>query len=723
MTETVISSSVLIFVVILLRTVFKGKIKNRVRYALWLVVAVRLLMPFSLIESSVSVMNFFDSIVTPEIISGSDEISETYDMPAVGNVEDFGVYVYNDVSENTVSHMPNGGDERKAQNDKNAPRNTVPAPESSAVKSSPAKKLSAPDIARIVRRSVTAAMLIWFAAVNIVFYKGLKRSRKRLEYDSPLKIYVCGKLESPCIFGIVKPSVYVTEEAAREKRALDFVVAHEVCHYYHGDIFWTVLRYVLLSVYWFDPLVWAAAVLSKRDCECACDEAVILKFGEDRRFEYGKAIVDLIPEKRSGLPGIASTSMSSSGRVLRERIKFISRIPKNIKAAVVCTVLVTAAAAGCTFTSASAAELSETETPPEAAVTSEAAEKPEEIDTRKKDIQPVSPSKRQAYFENGEFSAAAELTSLMSSLYYPDIVHDIGADPELFVATLEVKAKNMTEEIMDFDAAKLSLSDMLYCGGDTEVFKNIGSGKSAVGELRFLCSLEQAADIKGLLYDGGYFEEGEEFYPEEFNEIIDIQSADDVAEYYYRQFVVHMYSGHYALSGQPTRYEMNNIRGIKKDGKNYLAVTYTGYNRSDYAQIIDPSGFAFLCSEYKGKGETIGEQFIYDRDGSPRYVVRNDTALEPVEPLYISADEGLMYAPSKAGIELDGVGEIYELPEYICMNLENPTVFTIIYDLKNYDRVRQFIYNDSHENEPYYSSVNNSSVKDWDVWEEDYYEQ
>ncbi|MDE7290364.1 MAG: M56 family metallopeptidase, partial [Oscillospiraceae bacterium] len=51
MTETVITSSVLIFVVILLRTVFKGRIKNRVRYGLWLIVAARLLMPFSLVES------------------------------------------------------------------------------------------------------------------------------------------------------------------------------------------------------------------------------------------------------------------------------------------------------------------------------------------------------------------------------------------------------------------------------------------------------------------------------------------------------------------------------------------------------------------------------------------------------------------------------------------------------------------------------------------------
>ena len=358
MTETVISSSVLIFVVILLRTVFKGKIKNRVRYGLWLIVAVRLLMPFSLAESSVSVMNFFGKAEHSEIFGEVADISEAYDLPPVENVED--VDIYSGTAANAVPYEANGyGDEWEVRRSGYTPQDT-PAPETiaeTAVKSSPEKKLSALDIARIVRRSVTAVMLIWFGVVNIIFYINLKRNRKRIGHDAPLKIYVCEKLTSPCIFGIIKPSVYVTEEAAREKRALNFVVAHELCHYYHGDIFWTMLRYVLLSVYWFNPLVWVAALLSKRDCECACDEAVIKKFGEDRRFEYGKAIVDMIPEKRSGLPGVASTSMSSGGRVLRERIKFISRIPKNITAAVICTACVTVAAAGCTFTSASAPKI------------------------------------------------------------------------------------------------------------------------------------------------------------------------------------------------------------------------------------------------------------------------------------------------------------------------------------------------------------------------------
>ncbi|MDE6599553.1 MAG: hypothetical protein K2K34_05675, partial [Oscillospiraceae bacterium] len=127
--------------------------------------------------------------------------------------------------------------------------------------------------------------------------------------------------------------------------------------------------------------------------------------------------------------------------------------------------------------------------------------------------------------------------------------------------------------------------------------------------------------------------------------------------------------------------------------------------------IIDPSGFTFLCSEYKNKGKNS---------------VSSDTALEPIEPLYISTDENLMYAPTEADIVLDKVGKIYELPEYICMNPENPTVFTIIYDLKNYDRIRRFVYKDSNENVPYYSSGDSpqknwdvwETIKDWDIWEE-----
>ena len=380
---------------------------------------------------------------------------------------------------------------------------------------------------------------------------------------------------------------------------------------------------------------------------------------------------------------------------------------------------------GCGNKAKHAAEMSETVTVSDT-TTAASAERTEtkKTEAKKKEIKPLSPSRRQAYFQNEEFSVTAELTTLQSSLYYPDILHDMGINPELFVVTVTVKVKNLTEEEKDFDGTKFTLSDMFSYGDGIEEFKGIQSGKSAVGELRFLCSLEQAAEIDGILYDGEYLEEGEDFYPEEFEDIIDIQSADDVAEYFYRTHVVHLYKGYFELSASPTSYEMHHVRGIKYGDKNYLAASFTAYNRSDYAQLIEPSRFMITCCGYKGETENVDRQSIYKPSGAIS-VIYDEPKLEDLKPLYISVDESLVYAPEEAGIELDGVGTIYELPEYICMTPENPTEFTIIYDLKNYSRAR-FLYDGGSPNdEPYYSALDRKGYGffDWDVWEERELEQ
>ena len=76
-------------------------------------------------------------------------------------------------------------------------------------------------------------------------------------YKAPLHIYTPPDIVSPCIFGLIFPAVYIPEKSEEDGEAVEYIIAHELCHYYHGDLLWTVLRYVLLSVYWFDPFVWA----------------------------------------------------------------------------------------------------------------------------------------------------------------------------------------------------------------------------------------------------------------------------------------------------------------------------------------------------------------------------------------------------------------------------------------------------------------------------------
>lgn len=318
MTETVISSSVLIIIIILIRTLFKGKIKSSVRYALWLIAAVRLMLPFGLMESPISVMNFAEDVIKTEI--NQEEViaseSELY-IPETAPIRDKASEQYEE------KHTP---------------------------------KLRPKQIWKIVRRSVTAIILLWFGALNIRFSMMLKKSRKEFVYDAPLKIYTSSRLISPCIFGLFSPTVYIPERSAKDSEAVRYIVAHEVCHYRHGDLLWTVVRYVLPAVYWFDPLVWAAAILSKRDCECACDEAAVKMLGEEYRFRYGKAIIDLIPPKSSESFGIISTSMASGKNVLKERMQFIAARPVNRISAVAVSLTVALLAAGSTFTSAQGTE-------------------------------------------------------------------------------------------------------------------------------------------------------------------------------------------------------------------------------------------------------------------------------------------------------------------------------------------------------------------------------
>lgn len=321
MIEAVISSSVLITIIILIRSLFKGKIKSSVRYSLWLIAALRLMLPFELLSSSVSVMNVAEDII-PQVIAGdSDNISAA-------------------LLNESEPYIPEGIAEKGAEMDiQTSGKNDT-------------ENISFITAFNSIRIFITAVMLLWFATVNIIYSSALRRNRKEYSYEAPLHIYTAPDLVSPCIFGLFFPAIYITEKSAEDDESVEFIITHELCHYYHGDLIWTVLRYILLSVYWFDPFVWAAAILSKRDCECACDEAAIRILGETRRFRYGKAIIDLIPLKRSESFGIASTSMASGKNVLKERMRFIASKPVNRISAVISSLTAVILAAGSTFTSA-----------------------------------------------------------------------------------------------------------------------------------------------------------------------------------------------------------------------------------------------------------------------------------------------------------------------------------------------------------------------------------
>lgn len=323
MVEWIISSSVLIAVVILLRSVLKGRISLRLQYAMWALVLARLLVPVSFGGSAISVENLTQRAAESEPVRAIADLAETQ-LPVI-RYQWTAEYTRNDTDMATQVI----GDGVQITTD----------------------GASVLDVLQVIWLSGTAAVGAWFMIANLRLRRLLRKNRVLLESGRILPVYVSGAVETPCLFGLLRPAIYLTQAASAQETVMRHAVEHELTHYRHGDHIWAILRCVCLAVHWYNPLVWWAAVLSRNDAELACDEATIRRLGEDERAAYGRTLISLTCEKRPAML-ITATTMTGSGKSIRERIALIVKKPKMAAYTAVAVVLIAALAVGCTFTGA-----------------------------------------------------------------------------------------------------------------------------------------------------------------------------------------------------------------------------------------------------------------------------------------------------------------------------------------------------------------------------------
>lgn len=335
MIETVVSSSVLILLVLAIRKIFKGKIKLWIQYSLWLLVLIRLMLPFSIGKSAVSIMNYItlpQETSTDLVTAGQGSYNfGTYDDKSSGsnNSQISELQISNDLSKISEAQT-----------------------ESKISKTSTGIKT--PYILKQIWHIGIAVILLYMAILNSVFAINLMKKREKLVYDCILPVYVCNGLSSPCLFlWFNGAAIYVIPEAVENKEKLGYVIAHELTHFYHMDWLWTIFRNVILAVYWFNPLVWIAAFVSRQDCEMVCDEATLRRIGEDKFADYGKTLISLIPvKKKPKTVFYALTAMRGGKKNMKERITMIAKRPKMLISTLIVLIIITAGAVGCTFTSA-----------------------------------------------------------------------------------------------------------------------------------------------------------------------------------------------------------------------------------------------------------------------------------------------------------------------------------------------------------------------------------
>ena len=241
-----VSASWLILAVLILRLVLK-KAPKWVNVLLWGIVAVRLVCPFSF-ESALSLIPSAETIpldigmdTTPTINSGINAINNAVN-PIIGQ-----------------SNTPMTG-----------------------------------ASANPLQITIGIYEYIWiFGMIALALYTAISYWRLRRKVDTAVRyednIFQSENVGSPFVLGIIKPKIYLPFKM--DEQDMEHVVAHEQAHIRRKDHWWKPLGFLLLTIHWFNPLMWLAYVLLCRDIELACDEKVIKELGNEQRADYTQALV------------------------------------------------------------------------------------------------------------------------------------------------------------------------------------------------------------------------------------------------------------------------------------------------------------------------------------------------------------------------------------------------------------------------------------------------
>ena len=261
-----VAASWLIVVILLLRPLLKKFAPRWVLCALWAVVAVRLVCPVML-HSDLSVYR-----LAGDAVNANGQVTYFEDTGFCGDVSYRPATLLPGVSTPTVT--PSTVDDS--------------APEVSA---DAVVQSSTPS------RSVDMNLLsiAWAVGIYIIVMAALAgylSLRSAVAASIPLEgnVYLCDNIKSPFILGVFRPRIYLT--SGMDEAARDCVLRHERAHLRRWDHVWKPLGFVLLAVYWYNPLVWVAYILFCRDMELACDERVIRDMAAEERAAYSQALLD-----------------------------------------------------------------------------------------------------------------------------------------------------------------------------------------------------------------------------------------------------------------------------------------------------------------------------------------------------------------------------------------------------------------------------------------------
>ncbi len=286
--EMSVTAAIVIGVVLFIR-ILMGKLPKKYSYCLWAVVLFRLLCPVS-VSSTLSLFNW-----------GEYRLKRFWEVTDAGMAREAGMlpaetittYTYPDAGTVTLHEYTSSSD-------------FVPV------------EVGVPLWLQV-------SSVLWLVGIAaILFYSIFSycKFRKLVEKATLLRenIYECENISSPFVMGILKPAIYIPYRLQVQEQ--EYILVHERYHIKRGDHIVKFVAFMVLSVYWFHPLVWVAFFFACRDMEMSCDEKVLSMLGGEIRQDYSMLLLAFATNKRMCFVGPLAFGESDTGKRVKNVLRF-----------------------------------------------------------------------------------------------------------------------------------------------------------------------------------------------------------------------------------------------------------------------------------------------------------------------------------------------------------------------------------------------------------------
>lgn len=349
MINHIITSSIVIIFVLLIGKIFETRISACLKYSLWLLAVMKLLLPLPGFESEFHVLNFIEFFTETEndrqdwIIGQNSELSVTEtNMTKNSN----GIETDKSTAEIFTEDIPT--EENNIYLETNVNTEEVQQGKENKIK-------QGQMFMKAVYLAGVIVCLGAFLISNIRFYINFKNKRKYLKtYKGKIQVYKIEDYYGACLYGGFLPVIIVGDNKNLTIEQQHMIMLHEYVHYTHGDHIWSMVRCLCVAFYWFHPLVWLAASVSRKDGELACDEGTIRRIGKKQRIAYGQTLLEIaakLSKKNDIMSAVFLNSTTATGgkEEMKKRISMIAKGRKKSSTALILTIVLSAVCIGCTL--------------------------------------------------------------------------------------------------------------------------------------------------------------------------------------------------------------------------------------------------------------------------------------------------------------------------------------------------------------------------------------